>query len=94
MISTIAVTELHRLALRLQIERALVKPVVDPFRTLRLTEGTLELARRLPHQHLGTLDAIHIATALTSGAEAFVSFDTQQLAAAKLEGLATVSPGR
>ncbi|WP_308466465.1 type II toxin-antitoxin system VapC family toxin [Rathayibacter soli] len=92
-ISTIAVTELRRLAIRLGIDALRVEPVVRPFRTIRLTEAILQLAGRLPQAHLGTLDAIHIATALSIGAGALVSYDLRQLEAAAQEGLLTVSPG-
>lgn len=91
-ISTIAITELRRLAIRLDIEPERVEPVVRPFRTIRLTEGILQLAGRLPHPHLGTLDAIHIATALTIESETLLSFDARQSDAAELEGLAVAAP--
>ncbi|GLI27721.1 ribonuclease VapC [Agromyces rhizosphaerae] len=92
-ISTIAVTELRRLAIRLDIEPDHVEPVLRPFRVIRLTEGILQLAGRLAHRHLGTLDAIHIATALSIEAQALITFDTRQTDAARLEGLAVEAPG-
>ncbi|GAA1814697.1 type II toxin-antitoxin system VapC family toxin [Agromyces neolithicus] len=91
-ISTIAVTELRRLARRLDIDAAAVEPVVRPFHTLRLTEGILQLAGRFTQPHLGTLDAIHIASALTAEAGELLTFDRQQGAAAVAEGLASVRP--
>lgn len=93
-ISTLAVTELRRLAIRLDIDPAHAMTIVNRFRVIRLTEGMLQLAGRLPHRNLGTLDAIHIAAALTVGAASFVSFDARQTEAAAAEGLAVVSPGR
>lgn len=86
-ISTIAVTELRRLAIRLDVDSSHIEPVVRPFRTLRLTEGILGLAGRLQHKHLGTLDAIHISTALTAEAPILLSFDQRQREAAQQEGL-------
>lgn len=65
-----------------------------PFRVIQLTDGMLQLAGRLPHRNLGTLEAIHIATALSVRATALMSFDARQRAAAEVEGLAVVSPGR
>ncbi|MFV0318708.1 MAG: type II toxin-antitoxin system VapC family toxin [Microthrixaceae bacterium] len=92
-ISAIATTELRRLALRLEIDQALIEPVITPFRVVRLTDGMLQLASRLPQRNLGTLDAIHIATALSIGAGVFVSYDDRQLSAARAEDLAVVTPG-
>lgn len=44
---------------------------------------------------LGTLDAIHVATALCfpHASLRFVSYDRRQLYAARRAGLSTVSPG-
>lgn len=91
-ISTIAVTELRRLAIRLAIPPQLAGPVLEPFRVLRLTEGILQLAGRVPHPHLGTLDAIHLATALAAETTTLLTYDQRQAAAARAEGLAVESP--
>ncbi len=91
-ISTIAVTELRRLAIRLEIESTAVEPLVRPFHLLRLTEGILQLAGRFTTPHLGTLDAIHIATALAAEAGGLFTFDRRQRAAAEAEGLVAVTP--
>lgn len=48
MISTLALVELRRLAIRLGLEPERVEPVVRPFRVLRLTEGILQLPGRIP----------------------------------------------
>ena len=94
LVSTMAVTELRRLAIRLDIEAHHVEAVITPFRVVRLTDGILHLASRLPHRHLGTLDAIHISTALAAGAEVLMTFDLRQADAARQEGLSVVEPGR
>lgn len=91
-ISTIAVTELRRLAIRLDVDAERVEPVIQPFRILRLTEGMLQLAGRLPHRHLGTLDAIHLSTALTAEASAISTYDRRLAEAASIEGLALIPP--
>lgn len=93
-ISTLAVVELRRLAIRLRISPEQVEPVVGPFRVLRLTEGILQLAGRLPYQHLGTLDALHLATALAVEAPGILTYDERQAAAARSEGLEVHRPGR
>lgn len=93
-ISTLAVVELRRLARRLKLEPERVDPVVGPFRVLRMTEGILQLAGRLPRQHLGTLDALHLATALAAEVPAIMTYDRRQAAAALGEGLEVLRPGR
>lgn len=92
-ISTIAVTELRRLAIRLEIEPSAVEPLVRPFHILRLTEGILQLAGRFTTPHLGTLDAIHIASALAAEAGELLTFDRRQRSAAEPEGLVAATPG-
>lgn len=48
----------------------------------------------LEGDHLGSLDAIHIATAAGLGeVDVFVTYDDRQAAAAKLAGLVVASPG-
>lgn len=91
-ISTIAVTELRRLSIRADIDPENVERILRPFRVIGLTEGTLQLAGRLPYRQLGTLDAIHIAAALTIGAAALLTFDARQADAAALEGLTIECP--
>jgi predicted nucleic acid-binding protein len=93
-ISTLAVAELRRLAIRLRIAPEHVEPVVGPFRVLRLTEAILQLAGRLPHQHLGTLDALHVATGLAAEATGILTYDERQAPAARREGLEVIAPGR
>lgn len=91
-ISTIAVTELRRLAIRLDIAPERIEPVVGRFRIIRLPESVLQLAGRLPARHLGTLDAIHLATALAVEATALITYDRRQAEAAQREGIAPLSP--
>lgn len=91
-ISTIATIELRRLALRLALAPDRIVPVVQPFRILRLTEGILHLAGHLPTPHLGTLDAIHVATALSVEAHSLLTYDVRQAGAAEAEGLHVIRP--
>lgn len=93
-ISAVAITELRRLAIRADIDPARVDPVITPFRIIRLTDGMLQLAGRLPYRHLGTLDALHLATALDIEAAVFITFDQRQAEAATAEGLSVQAPGR
>lgn len=94
LISTLAIVELRRLAIRLRIEPERIDPVVRPFRVLRLTEAILQLAGRFPHQHLGTLDALHLASALAAEVPVILTYDERQAAAARSEGLQVLQPGR
>lgn len=91
-ISTIAVTELRRLAIRLDIPLDRIEPIVGWFRVIRLTESVLQLAGRLPARHLGTSDAIHVATALAVEATALITYDRPQGEAAEQEGVAPFAP--
>jgi len=60
-----------------------------------LDRDLLAYAGWLKPEALRTLDAIHLATALSlpQPRTTFVSYDHRQLAAARQAGLATVSPG-
>lgn len=91
-ISTLAVIELRRLAIRLSVGSEHVEPVVRPFRVLRLTEGILQLAGRIPFRQLGTLDAVHVATALVVEARGVMTYDRRQAEAVRAEGLDVVRP--
>lgn len=54
----------------------------------------LDAAAQLPDQHLRSLDAVHLASALALGkaCTAFVAYDGRLLAAAGRAGLPTVTP--
>lgn len=91
--SALLLTELHRIAARLGLPTT---GVVDALGEISLevpTRETFELAARLPGLTLRSLDAVHVAAALETGAEAFITYDTRQAAAAGEAGLAVLSPG-
>lgn len=68
--------------------------VLDTFALLPVDRGLLEVSGALAEPVLRTLDAIHVtAAADLSPLDAFVSYDERQVAAARLVGLRTVSPG-
>lgn len=54
---------------------------------------SLQEARRLAGPSLGTLDAIHLASALRSGASTLVTYDRQLGRAARELGMRVVAPG-
>lgn len=59
-----------------------------------LERGLLLGAGALDEPALGTLDAIHVAAAISlSPLDAFVTYDERQGAAARLAGLRTIAPG-
>lgn len=91
-ISSLAATELHRMSVRVGGDPAQVSAVLRPFRLLRLTEAILQLAARLPYPSLPTLDAIHIATAITAEARAMVTYDDRQAHAVLAEALTLIRP--
>ena len=58
-----------------------------------LDEPVLRAAARLPRKSLRSLDAVHLATALSlDGLEAFVTYDRRLQAAAVAVGLAVAAP--
>lgn len=102
--SEIAILEVLRAVRRASID--VISPDEDTIR--RDAEGLLQAialhpldrdvlleAGALRAPFLRSLDAIHLATALRVGRlDAFVSYDERQAAAARLEGLRTISPGQ
>jgi uncharacterized protein len=101
--SELAITEVHRAPRRRAAEPpgiALGPALLIAARLLRevdlipVKRSTLFLAAREFDPHLGSLDAIHLATALRlSSVDAFVTYDKRQAAAARAAGLVVVSPG-
>ena len=52
----------------------------------------MQPAARLPYRHLGTLDVLHIATALAAEARELMTYDERQREAAEAEGLSVSRP--
>lgn len=92
-ISELAVTEVTRAAAR--IGRDAIDVLVE-CHVVALRSELLARAANLDPPTLRTLDAIHLATALSlgDGIEALVAYDDRLLAAAALHGLCCASPGR
>ncbi len=96
--SALAVTEVRRAVSRLSPRRGLsdrARLVLDGVALLAVDQDVLERAARLAPRELRTLDAIHVASALSLGADllAFVSYDDRQRAAARKAGVPLVKPG-
>lgn len=99
--SAIVAIELRRATRRAASERADANDlahetdaVLAGVALIPLDERIAHVAASLDPLMLRTLDAIHLASALSlSGAEAFVTYDARLAAAAAGAGLAVVSPG-
>jgi predicted nucleic acid-binding protein len=70
--------------------------VTDVLVLHRVTPDVLRRAARLAPAGLRTLDAIHLATALSNGdgEVSVVTYDERMAAAARAQGLRVVQPGR
>jgi predicted nucleic acid-binding protein len=85
-------TELRRIAVRDGIEQSAVSDVlalvslVVPTRSLFFQAGVLQ------GQHLRSLDALHVATAILLRVESFISYDGRQCEAARAVGLTVGGP--
>jgi predicted nucleic acid-binding protein len=91
--SHLLVTELSRAARRLEVTSAAVNDAIGEVDLVLPTAQTYALAGRLPGPTLRSLDALHLATALETRADAFVTYDARQGAAAVDAGLRVVAPG-
>ncbi len=95
--SLLAMTELRRGLLRIEAAeeiRRQAEQILDSLALLPVGRPVLEHASLIPGRHLGSLDAIHLASAqrLRSTLTAFVSYDRRLLAVAEASGLATATP--
>jgi uncharacterized protein len=102
--SELVVTELPRAMRRAAVGLAArslarvldtVGTLLDAIALVPLDRSLLLAAGALDQPSLRSLDAIHIAAALSLWPfDAFVSYDERQAAAARLAGIRTVAPGR
>ena len=76
-----------------QEARAGLLAVLAKFEVVEVDEPLVDLAGDLAERHaLRGYDAVHLAAAVTAGAEVFISSDAEQLRAAHDESLATLDP--
>lgn len=59
-----------------------------------ITGDVVGLARRVAPPLLGTLDAIHLATAILLDVDVVLAYDARLVAACRYHGLTTTTPGR
>lgn len=85
-------TELRRVAIREEIDQELVTEVLDRVELLVPDPPVFRAAGVLAGPQLGSLDALHVATALRVDAERFVSYDQRQTVAATQAGLVVAAP--
>ncbi len=93
-VSTLAGTELRRLVIRLGLPVGTGTEILAGFDVLPLTGPMLHQAGTFPQRQLGTLDALHLATAVAVGADILLTYDARLAEAAAQEGLRVESPGR
>jgi predicted nucleic acid-binding protein len=101
--SSLAITEVPRAvrrktrsktASRLTAKMLKAKILVSAITTYPVDDAILEHATLVPDPHLGSLDAIHVATALAlRPIAAFVTYDRRQARSARMVGLTVRSPG-
>jgi predicted nucleic acid-binding protein len=94
--SAIARVEVSRATLRHDSDVSeKASDVLASFRLISVTDQILAQASHLPPMELRSLDAIHLATAISEsdGMVAFLTYDNRQAEAALAAGLPVVSPG-
>jgi predicted nucleic acid-binding protein len=93
--SVIGATELRRAVRRTHPTRAgAAEELLNLISTIGLSKEIVRLASVLGPPSMRTLDAIHLATALTVSEQldAFVAYDKQLIEAAETAGLTVISP--
>ena len=85
--SSIAITELRRAASRAGVDVATTRDALRRLSLVQVNDELLETAGDLPGLSFRSLDAIHIASAMSIDANVFVTADIRQAAAARAAGL-------
>jgi len=93
--SVIAEVEVHRAALQAGRTARDADAVLDRLSRLALDDALRDAAQRVGSPTLRALDAIHLASALSLGADlgAFCCYDRRLAADAEAAGLTVVAPG-
>lgn len=90
--SHLLVTEMVRAGNRLGVTTAGVNDALREIDLVLPTAQTYRLAGRLQGPSLRSLDALHLASAIETGADAFVTYDLRQAEAAGEAGLRVLTP--
>jgi len=80
-------TELNRVAIRFGIEAQKVQGIIEALNLVAHTSSDFRVAGQLPGGRLGSLDALHMATALRIGVDALLSDDTELVSASEAAGI-------
>ena len=80
-------TELNRVAIRFGIEAQKVQGIIEALNLVAHTSSDFRVAGQLPGGRLGSLDALHLATALRIGVDALLSDDTELVSASEAAGI-------
>jgi predicted nucleic acid-binding protein len=94
--SRVGIIETHRAAGRRGHDPAHLRAILESVEVVELGPASAARAESIGPRGLKTLDAIHLATALSIGAEidAFVTYDDRLAEAARAVGLPVVRPAR
>ena len=94
--SVIAEVEVTRTLQRLGVDKGDQGVALRKIYLLSVDSDVRREAMRIRPQHLRSLDAIHVATAVSMADEhlEFVTYDDRQVEAARAAGLKVVQPGR
>ncbi len=94
--STLLIVEAGRVAMRYdEATRVRMRGALDGVTLIPMGDEVLRLAARLEPAHLRSLDAIHLATALSlgEGLDRFYCYDGRLASAAEALGLRVSAPG-
>ena len=80
-------TELNRVAIRFGIEAQKVQSIIDALNLVAHMSSDFRVAGQLPGGRLGSLDALHLATALRIGVDALISDDAELVSASEAAGI-------
>lgn len=85
-------TELRRIGMRLGLDQVLITRVLDGVTLASLEREQFRDAGMFPQPGLRSLDALHLASALSIEASAMLSYDVRLAEAARAHGLAVIAP--
>lgn len=85
-------TELRRIGVRYEIDQVLITAVLDGVTLTPLTRDQFREAGFYPQADLRSLDALHLAGALSVEASAMVTYDVRLAEAANAHGLQVIAP--
>lgn len=80
-------TELNRVATRFGIEAEKVQSITEALNLVAHTSSDFRMAGQLPGGRLGSLDALHLATAIRIGVDALFSDDAKLANASEAAGI-------